>query len=264
MLGFLHIDYRKILSKNYFTSILLLVKISLKQQYKGSFLGMAWSLIQPAMFILIMSAVFSTIMRFPVKDFTLFLASGTLAWNFIVNSLTISANSIVTREHIFKRIALPKTMFIFADVLVQIWIFFVAVFVLEIISLILTKNIHLTSLLLPIAALPLIISVGAASIALAYIAVYLRDVSYLLTVLLNALYWTVPIVYPMSVVPEDKRVFFEYNPFYILIKPIREVLYYGNIPSVEMMIFGFGIASIVIVVSLVIYKVLRKNVIYYL
>lgn len=258
-------EIRILLSKNYIASVMMIARLSLRNQYKTSYLGMAWSLIQPALYITVMSIVFSTIMKFPLDHYPLYLMAGMLPWNLITSSLISGSNSLIIRDGILKRCMLPKTMFPVADTLVQIYTFFLSFIAMQLVmGIFIVGHINLTVLLLPLVMIPMIIFCFAGAIMLSYIAAYLRDISHLLIVLFNALFWTVPVVYPFSIIPENIRAYFELNPLYMMISPVQKVIYFGVVPSLNEIILASTVALVVVIMAFVAYRSLRKNVIYYL
>jgi len=119
-------------------------------------------------------------------------------------------------------------------------------------------------LLLPLYMIPVLITLGAVSIALSFITPYLKDFKEIITVGLNFAFWATPIVYPITVFPEEKQFIFFFNPFYILIRPISTLIYSGELPSSMDMLRLFVLMLISIAGSYFIYSKLRRNFIYYL
>ncbi len=253
------------LDRNYFKSLLFLSELSLKKQYRGSFLGVLWTLIQPTVQVIVLSIVFSTILRFDMDNYVLLLVSGLLPWIFIVSGVTLGANSLVSHGGLIKGgCMLPKTIFIISDVAVALYTLVVSFSMMYLAVGLITGTFSLTVFLLwPLVVLPIILFTIFAAIAVAYIAPYANDLHHLLTVAFNALFWTIPIVYPASAIPAEYMVYFEYNPFYILIKPMQEFVYYGTFPSVTQMTMAFSIAAIMVVIAVIIQKKLARRVVYY-
>ena len=117
---------------------------------------------------------------------------------------------------------------------------------------------------IPLLALPLIISVMTSSIVAAYATPYIQDIPQFLSVILGVLYWTIPIIYPYSMVPESKQIFFELNPIYIVIKPMQDLVITSELPSMFLIIKSWIVCILVSLISYFIYKKLARNVIYYL
>lgn len=258
-------DLRYLFDYQYIASIVFLTGVSLKREYRESFLGILWTLVQPAMHITILSVVFSKIMRFPLENYALYLMCGLLPWTLLTNSFTGGAQSLIARAGLLKGgCVLPKSMFIFSDVFNKVYVFLVSFVTMYLIVGIFFAEIHPSALWFPIVALPTILTCIFASVAFAYLAPYVKDLSHVLTIVMTALFWTVPIVYPITAVPEDKMIFFEINPFYILIRPIQELVHNQAFPSMGDLLLAFMVSFLAAIVSWVVYKLLRKRVVYYL
>src|SRR5438128_5338893 len=89
----------------------------LRIRYKRSSLGFLWALLNPLLMMLILTVVFSTVMRIPVRHYAVFLISALLPWTFFSQALTYSAESIVNNGELLKKVAVPKSIFPVAAVI---------------------------------------------------------------------------------------------------------------------------------------------------
>src|SRR5882672_5965498 len=80
----------------------------LKVKYKRTYLGYFWSLLNPILQLAVLTLVFSHIVRLGIKDYTLFLFAGLLAWTFFQSALTMASTSLLENENFIKKIYLPK------------------------------------------------------------------------------------------------------------------------------------------------------------
>ncbi|WP_375326199.1 ABC transporter permease [Candidatus Tisiphia endosymbiont of Nemotelus uliginosus] len=251
-------------SKKYWQSIILLTQTAITRQNKDSFLGSLWGLIQPFVQIIIISYFFGFLLKLPKEQLIMNLVGALPFWVFIVSSLNITSNSIIARSSIIKKVVISRTIFPVSDSLVQVYTLaysFVSMYIAFIILY--PERFSIWIIFLPILVLPLIICVVSASIAFAFLTPYIRDVPQLLNLILNVVYWTIPIVYPYSLVPESKRIFFEINPVFIVIRPLQYLVTEGNMPDIFMILKSFIVAMIGSVLSYLAYRYLAKNVIYY-
>ena len=83
----------------------------LKIRYKRSVLGFMWALLNPAFMMLVLTLVFSTIMRFDIPHYAIFLLSVLLPWTFFSQSLSYAVEAIVTNGDLIKKVAVPKLVF---------------------------------------------------------------------------------------------------------------------------------------------------------
>ena len=118
----------------------------LKIRYKRSVLGFMWALLNPAFMMLVLTLVFSTIMRFAIPHYAIFLLSVLLPWTFFSQSLSYAVESIVTNGDLIKKVAVPKLVFPMAAVVSNI-----INLLLSLIPLALLVLVHASSVLLDVA-----------------------------------------------------------------------------------------------------------------
>ncbi len=176
--------------------LVLLTRTELKVKYKNSVLGYLWSMLNPALVLLIYYVVFKIIARSGQPNFAIWLFAGLLVWN-LFNGAAMAATSVVVgKAGIVKKVAFPRELLALSVVGVAIVMFVIQVVVLVLALLLVGVAPDWTYvLLLPLALVTLIVFTGAVSIFLSAVNVYLRDTQHLTEVLLMAWFWGTPIVY---------------------------------------------------------------------
>ncbi len=256
---------KTIFSKNYISAIYLLVLTANARINRNSFLGSAWGLIQPFIHIFVIATFFSFLLQQKTHTMIFNLVGALPQWNFILNSSLQSSVSLISKENIIKRAIISKSYFPVADVLSNLQQFFLSTAAMYFTVICFypdhfSFNIFLT----PLLALPLIISMSAAGIALAFLTPYIGDIPRLVEVLLSVIYWTIPIIYPYSMIPEDKQIYFEFNPLFILIRPMQQTLAESALVDSVIIAKSWFLAFIIVALCYAIYKRISRNVIYYL
>lgn len=248
---------------------MLLTKTSFHTTYQGTFLGMTWSLFAPFIQVIIYAVVFSIILRFAVENYALYLVCGLVPWGLILSTLPASAESLISRNSALKHSLMPKTVFPVADTLKAIIITGLS-FISMYLPLAIWYDVwRWQVILIPLAALPLVIFCFAWSITIAFIGPYLRDISHLLTIGLQGLFWVTPIIYPPGAINSYKGLSFIYwpitfNPVRYLIEPIQ-ILGYGLDASLwQSLAFGSFIALLSVLICLITFFRLHKRVVFYL
>lgn len=257
-------DFKYILSKEYWHAALLLTKVSVLRQNKHSFLGSIWSLIQPFLHILIITYFFGFLLGQSRLIMINNLVGSLPFWTFFCSTLTITSCSLIDREMILKKVIISKTIFSVADTLTQIYILFYSFIAMYSAFIMLyPSEFHWQIIFLPITLAPLLICSFSSAIAVSFLTPYLRDIPQMLNVILSALYWTIPIIYPYSMVPESKRVFFELNPIFLIIRPIQSLIIDGYV-DFRLLFKAVIVSIIILLVSYLIYKLCSRRVVYYL
>jgi ABC-type polysaccharide/polyol phosphate export permease len=183
------------------------VRRDLKARYRGSRLGILWSLFNPLVYMVIYSVVFSQFIRFPITGaaYPVYLLSGLLAWNFFSQALVGSVNSILGNSAVVKKVAFPWVLLPISSV--------VAALINYLISLVLLVPVLLffhTGVGLPLATLPLLVLVTfllAMGLGLLVAAsnVYFRDVEYLLNIALQVGFFLTPIIYSYDLIADKLK-----------------------------------------------------------
>ena len=175
----------------------LLIRTELKVKYKDSALGYAWSMLNPALVLLIYYVIFKVIARTQQPHFAIWLFCGLLVWN-LFNVASLSATGVVVgKAGIVKKVAFPRELLALSVVGVAMVLFAIQLVVLVFFLLVFQLTPDWGALvLLPLAFVALVVFTGALSIFLSAVNVYLRDTQHLTEVLLMAWFWGTPIVYP--------------------------------------------------------------------
>ncbi len=176
-----------------------LVRKDLKVKYKGSVLGVAWSMLNPAVMLGVYYVVFAKFMHSPIPGFALYLFCGLIVWNLFQLALLGSSSVIVANAAIVKKVSFPREILALAQVGTATMFFFfqAIVFVLFLAAFRYAPVWHLLPLVL-FALVDLIIFTSALSVFLSAVNVYMRDVEHLITVLLLAWQWAIPMVYSFN------------------------------------------------------------------
>jgi len=182
--------------------LLELVRRDVKSRYRGSFLGVGWTLLNPLIFMLVYSLVFGKFLRvrYPGGSATVFILSGLLAWTFFSQALIMATNSIVANAALVRKVAFPWALLSVSTVIAALVNYTISLVLLIPFMLLAHKGIGL-----PILAVPLLVAVTFAlslglGLMLAAGNVYLRDLQYLVNLGTLVWFYVTPIIYPLSLV----------------------------------------------------------------
>lgn len=182
-------EYRELLTN--------LVRKELKIKYKNSALGFVWSLLNPALYLVVFWLVFGLILGSGIPQFPIFLLCGLVPWNFFGNSMGSGATSITDNASLVGKVWFPREVLPMAAIGAGIVHFFLQATVL-IAGLLVFRVVPSPeySLLLIPALITMVLFLAAACTFFSAVNVYLRDTQHLLELLLLAWFWMTPIVYP--------------------------------------------------------------------
>jgi ABC-type polysaccharide/polyol phosphate export permease len=174
-----------------------LVRKELKVKYKNSALGFLWSLLNPALYLVVFYVVFELILKSGIPNFPIFLLAGLLPWNLFSTGLAAAATGVTSNGSLVSKVWFPREILPLAAIGAALVHYFLQTIVLVLALLVFTWSPAWTYLpLLPFALLAMLVFVSALGILLAAVNVYARDTQHLLELALLAWFWLTPIVYP--------------------------------------------------------------------
>lgn len=215
--------------------VYVLVQKDLKVRYKSSFLGYLWALANPFAFALVYYIAFKLIMRVQMPNYSIFLLTAMFPWVWMSNSVIQATSGYRNNASLVKKIRINTLILPFANVAHELVHFCFALPVLMVFILAAGGNLYLEWLW----QIPLMVCLQFAvvypiGLLLALANVFVRDVEYLVGIFMSMLFFLTPIVYPVSMVPEMYRSYFEWSPFTAIILNWRNVLMNGQIELLPM------------------------------
>jgi ABC-2 type transport system permease protein len=176
--------------------LIYLVRTEIKVKYKNSVLGLVWSMIAPAITLVIYLLVFTLIAKNGIPRFALFLFAGLLVWNLFQTSLLTGTGAVVNNAGIVKKVSFPREILALASVgSASVFFFFQAIVMVIFLAAFQSPPQWNYLPLIPLALLAVMVLSAGFSILLSSINVYLRDTQHLIEVVLQAWFWACPIVY---------------------------------------------------------------------
>ncbi len=235
----------------------------LKVRYKRSVLGFLWALLNPALMMLVLTVVFSTILRFPIPHYAIFLLSVLLPWTFFAQSLGYAVESIVGNGDLIKKVAVPKLVFPVAAVVSNVINLLLSLIPLAVVVAVLRHPFYATWLYLPVPILALIIFTLGMTFLFAAANVYYRDVAHIIQVLLSAWFYFTPIIYALEFIPANIRWLFKLNPIIYVINGFRLAVYYGMLPRWPSIAASFLCAFIALFVGFAVFRKYQDDFVFY-
>ena len=240
-----------------------LIKRDFKKKYKGTFFGMAWSVLNPLLTLMIMRVVFSHFFGGQIGHYTIYLFCGTLVFSFFSESTSEGMLSLVGNSSIITKVNVPKYLFLLAKNSQTLLNFGVTLIVFFLFCLMdgVTFTWIFILLLYPVFML-LIFNMGMGLI-LSALYVFFRDTEYLYDVFLRLLMYLSAIFYNVSNYDAHVQRMFLINPVYLFIKYFRCVIIDGNLPSAQFHLLMLADTVIVFLLGCLIYKKNNTKFLYY-
>ena len=237
----------------------------LKVKYRRSALGFFWSLLNPLLQMLVFTIVFSTILRFDLRGYVLFLLAGLLPWQFIAACIDGGCHCILNAEHLIRRQYFPKLVFPLSIVLQNLITLLLSMAVLlTLVGPFAGFNPSTNTLLLPLAILCIAaFAMGLAAFA-AVATVHFRDMQHLIGVLVSMWFFLTPVVYPLllpatetqpekHVIPAHLQPWFQLNPAYWMVNLFRVCIYNQHPPQLNELLIPIAIAAVALTAGLALF-----------
>jgi lipopolysaccharide transport system permease protein len=228
--------------KRHYPLILQLIKREVVGRYRGSLLGMLWSLINPILMLAIYTFVFSVVFKIRMDQqdgsiyddkfaFALVLFVGLIIFNLFSECLSRAPGLILANVNYVKKIIFPLEILPWVNLGSALFHASISFSVLLGFLLLIDHPIHWTSIYLPIIVLPLLFLIIGLSWFLASIGVFVRDIGQFIGLILTMLMFMSPIFYPASALPASVRDYLFLNPLTFIIEQTRTVILYGQSPN---------------------------------
>lgn len=199
-----------------------LTKTDFKLRYQGSVLGYLWALLRPLMMFAILYVVFAKLLRFggDIPHYPVYLLVGTTLWSFFTECTMQGIQAVVQRGELLRKICFPKYIVVVSATLTAVINLLINLCVVIIFALINGVTPSLTWLIVPFLILELYILALGISFLLGAINVKYRDVTSIWEVLIQALFYAVPIIYPIAMIAETSTLAAKV----ILLNPIAQII----------------------------------------
>ncbi|MGX3014248.1 ABC transporter permease [Ursidibacter sp. B-7004-1] len=221
-----------------------------KLKYRRSYLGYLWSILNPLMLMVVLVIVFSNLFRFDIPNFPLYLISGQVIFNFMVEATNMSVGSITGNASLLKKTYVPKYIFTLSKVGSSVVNLVFSLGALLLVMLFTGATFSWNLIFFPAILLQLLIFSLGISLFLAAATVFFRDIQYLWGVFVSMWMYLTPIFYPVSIIPEEYQALYQTaNPMYWYIEQFRDIVLYAQFPNTQSILMGFGLAFIVLILG---------------
>ncbi|QCS48008.1 ABC transporter permease (plasmid) [Picosynechococcus sp. PCC 11901] len=220
---------------HYFELLHVLVDRNLKVRYRGSFLGVYWSLLNPlimtGLYTTIFGATFAEYYDNSIVNYILAALTGLIVINFFSASTSQALSSIVGNGQLLNKICLPVSVFPISIIMANVFQFMMGSFpLLAIVTLIKSHSLFNTIVvLLPFTALVLFV-IGI-SLLVSSLYVFFRDLPYFYELVVFVLWISSPVFYPAEIVSPRIKPFLSINPLSRIIESIRQITLSGSTPD---------------------------------
>lgn len=238
-------------------TLLFLIYKNIQLKYKQTLLGFFWSLLHPALYLLIFLAIFSNIFQ-SIPNYPLYVLSGILFFVYFSEGTNRLCGIFLKNSHMIKSIRLPKSSYAITELGSELVSFILGLIPFVIIMFFLGLKLNFNLLYIIPVILLFTLFIYSVGIILGSLNVFFRDIAILWSTLNPALFYLSPIAYAHEIIPVNFRYLVYCNPLFHFLQIVRDVLYYGQPPSVHYSLICIGITAITFMLAMGVFK-LTKN-----
>lgn len=244
-----------------------LTKRDVLTRYRGSVLGVFWSLATPLLMLAVFTFVFGSVFKvkwgqqteLPKSELALILFSGLVVFNLFAESVTRAPTAITQNANYVKKIVFPLELLPLVNIGAALFHTAISLIVLLGGQLLIMGTIPPTAALVPIVLLPMLLTTIGICWAVAAIGVFVRDVGQTIGLIITALMFLSPIFYPLSALSPTARSIISLNPMAWPIEDVRSVLILGNMPDWPSYSVSLALGFVIAWIGLVIFQKTRKG-----
>lgn len=227
-----------------------MTKRDILSKYKGSAVGVLWSLINPILMLVIYTLVFSVIFKArwgnsavdePKTQFAVILFVGLIVHAFLAECLVRAPNLILQYSNYVKKVVFPLEILPIVTVLAAVFQSIISFMVLIAAFFLFNGYLHWTIVFAPFVFLPLIILTLGLVWLISSLGVYIRDIGQSIGIIVTVLMFLSPVFYPLSALPPAMQHVVLLNPLTYIIEQSRAVIVWGQLPD----FVGLGIYSLI-------------------
>lgn len=240
-------QYREFLKTN--------VKKDIRGKYKGSFLGVLWSFINPLLTALVYAIVFPFILKGSQDNYVTFIVIAILPWNWFTTVISQGTFCILANAGIIKKVYFPREILPISTATSGLVNFLISTPIILMFLLFSGIGFSKYILFLPVIAIIQYLLTLAIIMITSAINVYIRDAEYIINFFVTMLFYATPVLYSADLFPKQFRQFLYFNPMTTIINGYRDIFYYKQMPDC----LALGIVFIISILLLLLgFKIFRK------
>ena len=244
--------------KQYWFVIRELTSREIKRKYSRSKLGIIWSVLNPLLFMVVISLIFSKMFSRSIENFPIYYLCGYILWNFFTTATNSAMTSFVDNKNMLIKVKLPMEVFLLSRVYTAFvnFLYSLIAFVLMLIVFRITP--HITLIFFPVIVFFEIFFALGISYILSTAYVFFGDIKHLYSVILTLWMYMSALFYPVTSLPDMLQGVISYNPIFVYINALRNIVMYAQWPDGTEVIKMAGYAAAVYIIGFLIFRA-NKN-----
>ncbi len=245
-------NYRQLLKSN--------VQKEIRGKYKGSFLGVLWSFVNPLLMTLVYAIVFPLILKNTEPHYVTYLVIGILPWNYFTTVIGQGTNTILVNGGILKKVYFPREILPISVNLSGVINYGISCLVMCLFLVFSGIGFSWFIIFFPLIVLTQFIVQQALIFITSAINVYVRDSEYIINFIISMLFYATPVLYSANMFSGSKiEWIIKLNPMATIINSYRDIFYYQTMPNIKMLLIVLVAGSILLYLGLRIFRKLEKG-----
>ncbi|HZH44658.1 MAG TPA: ABC transporter permease [Lysobacter sp.] len=244
-----------------------LVRQEIVGRYRGSFVGVTWSLLTPVLMLLIYTFVFSVVFgarwgglpQGGKAAFAVVLFAGMAVFNVFSEVVVRSPTLVIANANYVKRVVFPLEVLPIVQMGNALFHFLVNLTAWLVAAWFVLGAVPWTAWLLPLVLGPLILGTLGMAWLLASLGVFVRDMAQTVGLLVTALLFLTPIFYPFEAIPDDFRPWLALNPLAHVVEQARALLIGGKVPALRELALSWSVGFLVMWLGFAWFQKTRKG-----
>ena len=221
---------------------------NIKVRYKQSFLGAAWAVLQPLSSTLVFTLIFSQFLRVPTDGipYPIFVYSALLPWTFFATAVSFGVTSLIGNMNLVTKVYFPREILPLAAILASLVDFLIASLIFVGMMIFYRVPLSPSFVTVPLILLIQLTLVTGIVLLTSALAVFYRDIRFVVPLGLQIWMYLTPVIYPLSLVPERFRSLYMLNPMAGVIDSYRRVILQGEWPHMTYLLPAAGVSVLLL------------------
>lgn len=247
-------NYRQLLKSN--------VKKEIRGKYKGSFLGVIWSFVNPLLTTLVYAIVFPIILKSSEPHYVTFIVIGILPWTYFTTVIMQGTTTILMNAGIIKKVYFPREILPISIVTSGMINYLISCIIICLFLIFSGIGFSIHILLLPLVIIAqYLLTLGIIFITSA-INVYIRDLEYIVNFVVQMLFYGTPILYSMDIfttAPKPITTLINLNPMSTIVNSYRDIFYFQTMPNMSNLFLVLIGSILLCLIGLAVFRKLEKG-----
>lgn len=243
-----------------------LTRRDISARYRGSRLGLLWTLVAPLILLAVYSFVFSVVFQARWGQgeqnkvfFALNLFAGMIVHGLLTETMARSCGCILEHSNYVKRVVFPLQLLPLTTLLSALFHALVSLGILLLATTLTQHSLHWQLLALPVVLVPVVLYAAGLGWLLAALGTFIRDLGQVMPMLATILLFTAPVFFPISALPEQFQGWLTLNPLTSSIEMLRGVLFAQQLPSASQYAHSLGTACLMLLTGYFVFNRLRPG-----